>query len=342
MRPRYLIGIVSCLLICALAIPGRVWAAPGTPATLEFGYGARINSDGPYVAASIRLAARMQVDWVALDFDWAVIQPEPGQWNEDNSFSWAILLARSLGLEALVSVKNAPAWAMTAPGPAGNATAALAVSLADKYSNLRALELFPEANTRAGWGAAPDAVAYAGMFNTVQAQINAEELGLYLVAGGLSNTLAAPEDVRDLDFLQQLYSAGLRPEIVGMRLHDLTGQPLETPSATSLRHYEELRALMVANGHTDGLLWLTSFSMPESLSGEWLAQAYGLMHAQLYLGAAFYGQFNSSAAGSLVGADGTLQPACFSLQAVINAKKGSQVKLGATVETGLVNLMVRK
>jgi hypothetical protein len=127
-----------------------------------------------------------------------------------------------------------------------------------------------------------------------------------------------------------------------MHLHDLTGQPLDAPSATSLRHYEELRAVMVANGHADGLLWMTSFSTPESMPGEWLAQAYELMQAQLYLGAAFYGQFNPSEAGSLVGADGTLQPECFSLQTVINAKKGSPVKLEANINSGLVNLMVRK
>jgi len=296
MRPRYLIGLLNCLLVCSLAFPSRVWAAPGTPASLEFGYGARIETNSPNMADSMRLAEQLQIDWVALDLDWADLQPEPGAWREDNSFSRAILLARSLGLEALVSIRHPPAWALTAQGPAANATADLIVELAKRYSNLGALELFPEANTLAGWGSAPDAVAYAGVFSAVQARLETENLPVYLVAGGLSNTLSAPEDVRDLDFLQQLYAAGLRPAIVGMRLQGLSGQPLETPSATSLRHYEEIRAVMTANGHAEGLLWVTAFSMPEGAAAEWLGQAYELMQAQLYLGAAFYGGFNSPAA----------------------------------------------
>jgi hypothetical protein len=342
MQRKLLLGMSICFLAGSLFLTAPASAAPGTPASLEFGYGARIDSGGLYVAASIRLAAHMQMDWVALDFDWNSIQSAPGLWNEASSFSNAILLARSLGLGALVSVKNAPAWAMTARGPDAEATATLVSSLANSYPNLHAVELFPEANTISGWGAAPDAAAYASVYNTVQARLDADRLDVYLVAGGLLNTLTAPDDVRDVDFLEALYRAGLRPAIVGIRLQTLAGQPLDAPSPVSLRHYEDIRVVMTANGHAEGLVWITNFALPEqSTTDDWLVQAYELMQAQLYLGAAFYAPLNPPA-GGLVGMDGMLQPPCFALSAVIGAKKGVAISLEPSVTAGRVKWMVRK
>lgn len=269
--------------------PGRNINAPGTPRSLDFGYGARIEMDGLSADSSLRLAAQMNIDWVALDFDWNAIQPAPDAWNEDSSFSNALQLARSLGLATLVSVKNPPAWALTPNGPDADAAASLVVSLAQRYPNLGALELFPGANTRAGWNAAPDAGGYVRLFETAEARLAAENLDVYLVAGGLSNLLSSPEDARDVDFLGQLYAAGLRPAILGIRLDNLVGQPLDASLPNSLRHYEDIRAVMTANGHVDGLLWITGFGPPAGVEDEtWLKQAFQMMQSQLYLGTVFY------------------------------------------------------
>lgn len=306
--------------------PKRIRPAPGSPYSLNFGYGMRVEAGGEDSASALRLAAQMNMDWVALDFHWAAIQPTPNQW-EDASFSSAVLLARELGLATLVAVTNPPAWAMTPQGPNADAAAALAVSLLQRYPELGALELFPGANTRAGWGAAPQAKDYVALFEKIRARLETENLNTSLIMSSLNNTLSFPTDVRDVDFLAQVYAAGLRPAIVGIRLDNLTGQPLQPPSATSLRHFEDLRAVMIANHHADGLLWITGFSLSAgSPDDTWLKQAYPMTQSWLYLGAAFY-------ADNLIDANGTLQPAAHTLIEVINTQKGINARLMPEVRT---------
>ncbi len=292
--PRQLLtGILILLVACSPTQPQstRPTAAPGTPQSLEFGSGARIEMNDPRVEASLRLAARNRLDWVALDFDWEAAQPAPDAWNEASSFSNALRLARSLGLEALVSIKNPPAWALTSTGPDVEQTARLVLKLSRWDSHPSAIELFPNANTIAGWNAPPDANAYARLFESTQARLEAENLKVYLAAGGLSNLLSSSEDIRDVDFLGQLYAAGLRPAILSIRLESVTVDPLAPPAPDSLRHYEEIRAVMTANSHNDGLLWITCLSLPaETEQTPWLEQAYPMMKSQLYLGAVFYSQ----------------------------------------------------
>ncbi len=292
--PRQLLtGILIFLVACSPAQPQSTHptAAPGTPQSLEFGHGARIEINDPRVEASLRLAAQNSLDWVALDFDWEANQPAPEAWNETSSFSNALRLARSLGLETLVSIKNPPAWALTSTGPDVEQTAKLVLKLSRGDSPPSAIELFPAANTRAGWYATPNASAYAHLFESIRARLEAENLKTYLAAGGLSNLLSSPEDVRDVDFLGQLYAAGLHPAILSVRLESVTVDPLAPPAPDTLRHYEEIRAVMTANGHSDGLLWITGLSLPaETEQAPWLEQAYPMMKSQLYLGAVFYSQ----------------------------------------------------
>lgn len=293
--PRHLALFLLILLAACNAQPLPIQAehganAPGTPHSLDFGYGARLDINNGDIDSFLFLTAQMNLDWVALDFDWDATQPAPGQWNGDSSFSNAIQRANALGLATLVSVKNPPAWALThSGGPDAEKTANLVLTLCRQHPNLAALELLPGANTRSGWGAAPNARNYAHLFETVQAHLDAENVNVYLVAGGLSNALSSPEDARDVDFLGKLYAAGLRPAIIGIRLDNLTGNPLDAPSPGNLRHYENIRAVMTANNHNDGLLWITGISLPAETQEEtWLKQAYQMMQSQLYLGTVFY------------------------------------------------------
>lgn len=291
-----LMGSLMFLMACSPLPPERTSNPPGTPYSLDFGYGMRIETNQPGADLSLRWAAQNRFDWVALDFDWDSTQPAPETWNEDSLFANAIRQAHSLGLATLVSVKNPPAWAINATGPNAGETAKLILTLGRKYPWLTAIELFPGANTRSGWNAAPSPAAYAQFFQTIQASLDAENLEIYLIAGGLCNTLTSPEDIRDVDFLEQLYTIGLRPAILGIHLETLQGNPLDVPSQNSLRHYEEIRAVMTANDHHEGLLWITGFNLPPEMQPEtWLKQADPLMKSQLYLGTVFYSPENLEA-----------------------------------------------
>jgi len=288
---KLLTGILIFLIACSplqqatLRPPGP---PPGTPLSLEFGYGTRLDINDPHLETSLRLTAQHGLNWVALDFDWEAVQPAPDAWNHRSSLSEALRLAHSLGLNTLVSIKNPPDWALSVDGPGAKYTIELVSRLLHADWPATAIELFPGANTSAGWKATPNAIAYASLYQQVQAHLEAEHHKVYLVAGGLSNRLLSTEDLPDVDFLGQLYTAGLRPAIISLGLHAINGDVFSPPAVDVLRHYEELRAVMISHQHKDGLLWITDFYLSAEIQAEpWLKQAYPMMKSQLYLGAVF-------------------------------------------------------
>jgi hypothetical protein len=316
--------------VLSFLIPAPVSAARGTPESLEFAYGARINVHGPQVERSLYLAAELNLDWVAFDFDWTLDWPEISKWDQTTRFAQAMNLAGKLGLTVLVSVKNPPAWALTERGPEPGLSAALVSELTRRYSHLKAVELYPGANTRSGWGAVPDPAAYARLLQTVQTRLEMEKREVYLAAGGLSNQSTAPEDIPDLEFLQGLYSAGLRPVILSLQFSALTGEPLDDASASSLRHYEQIRKLMIDNGQADGLLWVTRLSPPltgadATVQSDWLKRASEQIRSQLYVGAVYYQSLNSADGFSLVGPDLALHPFLQALSRLMGQKPVEQL-----------------
>ena len=343
MKTRQSFTALVCALLILFLFPIPVSAARGTPESLEFAYGVCVDVNGQQVENSLKMAADMKLDWVALDFDWAVNWPEPAKLDENSAFMRAMSIAQNLKLNVLVSVKNAPAWAASAQGPDAGYTAALVSELAHRFpATILAIELYPAANTRAGWGAAPSPAAYANLLNVVQARIVAENLKPHLVAGGMSNTLTDAGDMADVDFLQGLYSAGARPAILSLRFSALSGTTLDEPAAANLRHYEQIRNVMTSNGHTDGLLWITSLGAPSGITDPaaqdaWLTQAYEQLKTQLYMGAVFYGEFNPSADGtnnaaSLLRVDSSAHPFLQTLgrflgQATLPAQPETEVRV---------------
>jgi len=96
--------------------------------------------------------------------------------------------------------------------------------------------------------------------------------------------------------------------IISIQLPETTGDPMFTPSEEErrcLRHFEEVRQVMLAHDHRQGLVWLTNFSWPSgnlrtsdnlykntSEQTRWVNQAFQILKAQLYLGVAFFSQIN--------------------------------------------------
>jgi hypothetical protein len=241
--------------------------------------------------------------------DWASTWLEPGVAPQFNDLSQAMVQAQHDQLNVLVSITHPPAWAMTPSGPDPLSTALLASMLAESFPNLLAIELFPAANTVNGWGSPPDPLAYLNLLQFVSAQLQSTGKPVALVAAGL--TPIEPDtstgDMDDLAFLEALYAAGAKPylSIVGMRLPKIVGNPMLAPSPEEhrcIRHFEEVRQIMLKYDHRDGLIWLTSFSWPKSYSQpeeqtQWLVEAFHLLKAQLYIGAAFFNQMNPPKTG---------------------------------------------
>ncbi|PKN92171.1 MAG: hypothetical protein CVU44_16195 [Chloroflexi bacterium HGW-Chloroflexi-6] len=299
------IFLLTCVLLVAWgAFPQKAWAARGTPESPHFGYGLRVDVNGAQIEESLFLAAQMGLDWVALDFDWNAAWPDPSRWDSSTPFGRAARLADNLGLTLVFSISNPPAWAMTPAGPHPELTAALLCDLKQLFPNLQAVELYPRANTLAGWGAQPDPVRYAALLQVAQERLERKQLAILLLAGGLTNRTSALEDQPDTVFLQGLYAAGATPQVVSLRIEQISGSPLDEPEASSLRHFEQIRAVMNANHQEKSLIWVTGFDLPAELvtadvqiQSDWLAQAYGLMRSRLYFGASFYVCYNASTTG---------------------------------------------
>jgi hypothetical protein len=331
-----LIGILALLGVLLSVLPLHLAAAArGTPGSSEFGYGAHLDMQGQFVPDGIQLANNLQLDWVALEVSWQSIQPakeSPVDWTSlDSVFS---MLAH-YKIVVMASVTQPPAWALTKNGPNPDLTALLVQQLVQRYqTSIEAVELFPAANTRSGWGARPDPAAYMNLWKVVSKVLAASKNQVLLVAAGLVPLVNPGEDEQDdLVYLQGLYTAGAKDlvQVFSLQLRNLVGTPVTSPGQDEhrvLRHYEEIRAVMVQNQHDKGLLWITQFSAPAAIETDkdvqnqaqkqdaWLAQAFQQLRSQLYVGVAFYNRINpaSSQANSTSGAPlitltGDLNPA---------------------------------
>ncbi len=284
-----------------------VQAASGMPNSPDFGFGARLDIWGEEVSLAIRAADGAGLEWIGIDFDWARHWPDATTPINLERLDQAMELAQASGLNVLLSLTDTPNWAMGTGGPDPNQTAGLVVMLANRYPvALLTIELFPGANTTRGWGASPNPVAYAALLQSCLASLQASSSSTVLVAGGLSPLppQAPLGDVDDLAYLSDLYNAGAAAymPILSIRLNQLSGDAIAPPDQSTrnvLRHYEDIRQMMLRYQHQTGLIWITGFTWPEKdgigsseAQIRWLNRAYNLMKSQLYIGVAFFDQLN--------------------------------------------------
>ncbi len=307
-----------------------VQSARGTPDSPDFGYGMVIDSDGSSIPDSIQTAGSISVDWLAVTFDWAKQWPEQTRQPDLAVLDQAMGLANRYNLPVMLKLSHAPAWASSTTGPSPERTAWFVINLARRYpTTLQAVELYPGANTFSGWGSNPDPASYTNLFNYTRAAIKEAKLSapLNLVAGGLiplPSPIPSASDQDDLTFLNTLYQLGAAQTmpIISLSLPMVTKAPLTPPTPEEhrvLRHYEEIRQVMLANHHSQGILWVTGFHWPTNKinpedgifrddlvrQNQWLIEAYQQLRSQLYVGAAFYQSLNppGNATAAQIGSD---------------------------------------
>ena len=330
------------LVIVILFPVEAVQAAAGQPGTFQFGYGAHLSLQDPALNTVLQVIEKTGFDWIAVDYDWASHWPQrelTPQWEQLDAL---MLFAQEHGIAVMLSVTNPPSWALKESGPAPRKTANLVVNLLKRYPySLGAVELFPGPNTVQGWGANPNPADYVQILRYTREALQANALSVEIVVGGLvplPEGEAAPGDMPDLDFLRGLYQAQALEytPVIGVRLPTLAGQPSQSPSTSSgnvvLRHYEQVRQVMLDNGHKNGLIWITGFSWPSELSNaqeqqtQWLQDAYLWISSQLYVGTAF---FTLTQPNNVVSSD-FVHPALQSLQQRINSEVGQNLPLPST------------
>ena len=359
------LGIVILVLVATK--PGPVLAESGLPDSAEFGYGVRLDLSGYQINSSIAAAASLKINWLAVDFDWANVWPAKDDSPDLEPLNQTMLLAQQNHLSVMISITRPPAWVVSAEGPDPTMTIQVVKYLARTFPGvLLAIELFPGANTIQGWGTAPNPDAYLRLLQNATRALQSSGSSIIIVAAGLTPLPPNPPagDIDDLVFLDTLYNAGAQPwmPIISIRIPETTGDPMFTPTQDEkrcLRHFEEVRQVMLNHDHRQGLIWLTSFSWPSGNlrtsdaiyqnTGEqtrWLNQAYQILKAQLYLGVAFFTQINppgprtvSPNVTSLVHQDLSIHPALTNLGLLISPPAdNSQI----TVQTVLIKRIVQE
>ena len=307
----HFLGII--ILLFVLTKPGVALAENGMPNSAEFGYGVRLDLWGAQINPSIAAAGSLKINWLALNFDWASLWPTKDAIPDLDPLNQAMYLAQQNHLSVMISITQPPAWIVTSEGPDPAMTTKVVNYLARTYpGTLLAIELFPSANTIQGWGTIPNPKAYFNLLQTTAQSLQSSGSPVIIVAAG-STPLPpnpTPGDMDDLAFLEALYNTGAQPwmPIVGMRMVETTGDPMCTPTPNEkrcLRHFEEVRQIMLNHNHRDGLIWLTGFAWPSGNLQEtdgiyrhtneqtrWLNQSYQILKAQLYIGVAFFSQIN--------------------------------------------------
>jgi hypothetical protein len=329
MKPTRHLWISWLLVICLSVFPsGTAQARAGMPGSLEFGYGATLYPDGENLSETVSMAADLGLDWIAVPISWRAIQPDPGPIRWDSTIDFVISGAQRQGIAVLVSVSNAPEWVLTENGPDAARTADFVLELDNHTMGaVNAVELFPGANTHAGWQGQASPQAYFQVFQAVRERMVQNGSSIILVAGGLEPQ-AEPilkGNLQDLDFLRGLYQLGAADSmpVFSIGFHDVTGDPFQLSTSQEtrvLRRYEQVRQVMIENHHEKGLIWITRFRSPsgkinvqdseflsESAQAAWLLQAYLILRSQLYIGVAFLPSLNTNGEAAAAEVPGLLR-----------------------------------
>jgi len=338
------LGVAVVLLLLGYLVT-QADAAKGVPGSQEFAFGATLYIDqSSSLDSAITLAADLRPDWLYVPVDWSQTFSTPEQADWEN-LDKVMRVASQGEISVAISLTDSPDWALTAQGPDPALTAQVALSIARRYpGQVQALELFPRANTRQGWGSSADPAAYLKLVQTVRQAFQAEGIQAIFIGAGLQPLSSSPAegDMNDLVFLQGLYDNGSRDwmQVVSIQYIDLTGEPLSAPSDGEyrmLRHYEQIRKVMVANGHLNGLLWITQLNLPDGQinsadaayqnldqQAEWLRRAYMQLRSQLYMGTAVLQSLNAPADNQgmavMLQNDGTQHPFLPALKSIVSQK----------------------
>lgn len=311
MQQRWLITLLILAFLFSAVRTPIVQAARGVPGSAEFGYGAHLNLNGPQFEQALQLAGSLRLDWLTIDLSWSALMPDPTVAIDFTLLDQAMKVASQNQTAVMLSITQSPAWAMTEQGPNPNLAAILVQMLASRYpGTLQAVELFPGANTPAGWGAPPNATAYWGVFSTVRARLAESGITVELIAAGLEVVSpAANGSINELDFLRGLYQAGANNlPVVSLRFSEISGQPSDAAIAGEtrmLRRYEAVRQVMLENNQGNSLLWITRLAVPDGTinpaeittkdsvqQSAWLTQAAAQLRAQLFVGMVVFADLN--------------------------------------------------
>ena len=282
--------VLAILVLLLGFLPTQQVEASSSAYAGEFAYAMNIDPLGNSLVGVHVQAKNIGPDWLMVDFDWAAWFPSMDTKQSLQSLDMIMQFAQDEGISVCIRILNAPDWAMMGSGPNHAHTLNLIRVLYERYpGSMKAVELFPGANTTQGWGATPSPQAYMDLLDEVQQSFILEEMYLLLVAGGLV-AVDSPDqvmNVSDISFLEGLYTAGFRSlnAILSVQMTDLHPDLFHTPQSMdepALLHIDAVQNVMTLNDDEAGIVWVTALSFKEPVSS--LYDACNLLRSRLFVG----------------------------------------------------------
>lgn len=249
-------------------------------------------SDDDWAEAMRRVTENLSVRWIKLQIPWREMQPDrPDQ--VDSPFFRRVERyiedANRRGLKVLLSIAKAPAWARSIQqedGPPDDPQALadfLTLLLREINPNegrelvgdyIDAIEIWNEPNLRREWqGTLPfTGAGYMQLFVPAYNAIRAVSPSMPIITAGLAPTSNTAGSVDDVEYLQQMYAAGLgRYTDIFIGAHPFSWANAPDALCCGTRGWDDnphfffaetvrsYRQIMSANGHEALKLWVTEF-----------------------------------------------------------------------------------
>jgi hypothetical protein len=277
---------------------------------------------------ALRVLQESSFDLVAIEINWAEIQPEASQAINTQNLDLIIRSLQSSQQKLFVRLVNAPDWAISPTGPDIQSTIQCISQIINLFPVIQAVEVFPGANIEQLWGTAPSAEHYIHMLSAIADYFSQNQMNTLLIAGGFLqiNPDQGQQGILDLTYLQSMYDYGFKniPAVISLQFENIVMDPevpAGSPTDLTMRHYELIRQVMINNVDQNRLMWVTKLTPPQQFDGpnllenqaQWMDKALTLIRSQLYIQVCILQPINpekisQSNQFSLIKSDGTLNP----------------------------------
>jgi len=230
------------------------------------------------IEQTLAFAKEAGVRWVKLQFAWSRIEPRRGEFWEEapRTSTWdrydAIVDAcEKHGLRVIACLDSAPAWAR----PAGSEAAAapddpalygeFVATVVKRYrGRIQHYQIWSEPNLASAWGAQPSAVQYVELLRAAYASAKAADPNALILSAPLAPVATSSSGALcDLDYLQDLYSAGAASYFDILSAQAFAGDrpPEDLPAADAINFQRTrlLREVMERSGDVGKAVWITGF-----------------------------------------------------------------------------------
>lgn len=269
----------------ATPVPTESGPPPNMASNVGFAYGIQIHLPNQDNAVVMRQTADLDMAWVKQQVEWALYEPVAG------SVNWTPLddmveAMDAAGMNILLSVSSAPAWARESDQEKGPPTdyqsyANFVGQMAQRYAGtVDAYEIWNEQNLRREWNTPKgiSAASYVEMLRLAYTAIKNADPEAVVVTGGLAPT-GFNDGVNAIDdrvYLRQMYAAGVAEwsDAIGAHPNGWANPPDSTccrnnrpavpgwddhPSFFFKQTLADYREIMVANSDSGTYIWPTEF-----------------------------------------------------------------------------------